>query len=80
MRYLTLLLIALLPIGCISTQFDFGEAHLKTTRLGTQTRFGKITLQQGTNKFMLEGYTSDQVESLKAVAEGTAKGLAQGIK
>lgn len=28
----------------------------------------------------MEGYESDQVEGLKAVAEGVAKGLAQGAK
>ncbi len=80
MKTLSLLTLSLLLTGCTHTEFKFGQASLKTTRFGTQTKLGKINFKQGTNEFSLEGYTSDQVEGLKAVAEGVAKGLAQGVK
>lgn len=50
------------------TRFSFGT-NLQITDLSA------TTAPNGDRTITLQGYTSDQVESLKAVAEGVAKGL-----
>lgn len=79
MKKFTLLTFLLLT-GCVHTEFDPATGRFSRTSFATQTKFGEVELRTGTNYAHIKGYTSDQVESLKAVAEGLAKGAVQGAK
>lgn len=71
----TLILIPLLLAGCVRTSFNPSTGAFNRVSFGTQAKFSELVIQSGTNHVSLKGYTSDQVESLKAIAEGVARGL-----
>jgi len=64
--------------GCSQITYRDRGVEFTRTSFGTQTQITELTAKinpEGANSIRLQGYTSDQVESLKAVAEGVAKGL-----
>lgn len=69
--------------GCTVIEYRDGESSFKRTSFGTQlqiTELNATTDKKGNRKITLQGYTSDQVEALKAVAEGVAEGAMKGMK
>jgi len=73
----------LILIGCSEVVYKENGAEFKRVSFGTQTQVSEFTVGRdpgGKITFEMKGYQSDQVQAIGAVAEGVAKGLAQGIK
>lgn len=83
MKYCLLSLVLTSLHGCTTIRYQDGPVTFTRTSFGTQLQVNELRAsinQSGQRKIEMVGYTSDQVESLKAVAEGVAKGLAEGAK
>lgn len=70
-----------LGAGCSSLDYDAVgkdgvQHHLHVSGFGNKRAIRSLRIGDA----VMEGYMGDQVEALKAVAEGVAKGLAQGAK
>lgn len=74
----------LLLSGCVVDRYsDASGAKFSRTAFGNRTTIGDLTLTKSTNgitQFRLRGYSNDQVEGLRAVAEGVSEGVVKGFK
>jgi len=69
--------------GCTTTTMTQGDFRFNRLAIGNKTAIGKLTAEKdtaGVLKVSLESYSNDQVEAIKAIAEGVAKGLAEAAK
>lgn len=62
--------------GCTTRTITYGDATYKSVRFANKETIGGVTIiaPDGTT-FKMDTYTSDQVQSAGAIAEGVAKGL-----
>jgi hypothetical protein len=77
-KLVTFLALPLCLLACTTITYKDGSAVFTRTSFGTQLQIMELaasTDEHGRRTVRLEGYTSDQVQALKAVAEGVAKGL-----
>lgn len=77
------ILLVLSLCSCTEIVYKDGTASFTRTSFGTNLQIMTLTAttdDHGNRTIQLEGYTSDQTEALKAVAEGAAKGAVKGIK
>ncbi len=77
-----ILVMGLLLCGCVRIGYtapDGAQFHYTRPAFG-KVVIGKLDVTRGSNTVHLEGYQSDQVEAMKAVAEGVATGLAKAAK
>lgn len=79
--FLFILLIGGAFTGCSSVTYKSGDTTVSRWSFGTMTEIGLVDIKNrdGTGA-RVEAAKTDQVEALKAVAEGVAKGLAAGAK
>jgi hypothetical protein len=73
---------ALCP-ACTTIKYKDGTSEFTRTSFGTNLQIMELkasTAPNGDRTITLQGYTSDQVEALRAVAEGVAKGFSMGVK
>jgi hypothetical protein len=75
---------AVLPLSaCTTIRYQDGSSEFSRTSFGTNLQITELkasTAPNGDRTITLQGYTSDQVEALRAVAEGVAKGFSMGVK
>lgn len=79
----TILLIALAVMaGCATrtAQTPDGKVLYKSTRFGNKEGIKRVEYRGADGAvFILEGYSSDQVEGMGIIAEAAARGAVQGI-
>jgi hypothetical protein len=83
MSYLILGFAAFLLLGCSTIRYKENGAEFERMSFGTQTQISRFSVSRdagGRITFNIEGLQSDQVEAIKAAAEGAAKGLAEGAR
>jgi hypothetical protein len=84
MKILTICIgLAGLLSGCSTIRYREDGAEFERIAFGTQTQISRFSVsrdQSGRITFNIEGLKSDQVEAIKAAAEGAAKGLAEGAR
>jgi hypothetical protein len=83
MAYLLLGFVVFSTVGCSTIRYKESGAEFERTAFGTQTQISKFSVDRdpsGRITFNIEGLKSDQVEAIKAAAEGAAKGIAEGAK
>lgn len=81
MKY-TILLLALIIAGCTTrtAQTPDGKVIYKSTRFGNKEAIKRVEYRGADGVvFILEGYSSDQVEGMGIVAEAAARGAVQGM-
>ena len=64
--------------ACTTLTYRDGTSEFSRVSFGTNLQITELrasTAPNGDRTIMLYGYKSDQVEALKAVAEGVAKGM-----
>ena len=64
--------------ACTTLTYRDGTSEFSRVSFGTNLQIAELrasTAPNGDRTIMLYGYKSDQIEALKAVAEGVAKGL-----
>jgi hypothetical protein len=69
--------------ACTTIRYHDGTSEFSRTSFGTNLQITELrasTAPNGDRTITLQGYTSDQVEALRAVAEGVAKGFSMGVK
>jgi uncharacterized protein YdeI (BOF family) len=69
--------------ACTTIKYSDGSSEFRRTSFGTNLQITELkasTAPNGDRTITLQGYTSDQVEALRAVAEGVAKGFSMGVK
>lgn len=74
----SLIILSILLAACTTLRFKDGDSEFFRTSVGTQLQITKLSVTtdaKNNRTIEMHGYTSDQVEALKAVAEGVAKGL-----
>jgi len=79
MKYLALLL---LLTGCATRTVTLpdGSVLYKSVRFGNKEQIKKIEFRHGSDVFILEGYSSDQVEALGVVTKAAVEGAIAGAK
>jgi len=78
MRAIVFLMAAAIS-ACTTLTYRDGTSEFSRTSFGTNLQITELhasTAPNGDRTISLQGYTSDQVEALRAVAEGVAKGMA----
>ncbi len=73
----------MLATGCSHIQYRENGVEFDKFTFGTITQLAEFSVDRsptGLIIFKLSGAKSDQVQALEKVAEGVAKGLAQGVK
>jgi hypothetical protein len=77
----TIALIAVCMLcGCSTISYTDGHTTISRSSVGNKLSISKLMIEKDTNgvtKVNMEGYANDQVEGLRAVAEGVAKGMAE---
>jgi hypothetical protein len=74
---------ALSLAACTTIRYQDGTSKFTRTSFGTNLQITELrasTAPNGARTITLQGYTSDQVEALRAVAEGVAKGFSAAVK
>jgi hypothetical protein len=69
--------------ACTTIRYQDGTSEFSRTSFGTNLQITELrasTAPNGDRMITLQGYTSDQVEALRAVAEGVAKGFSAAVK
>ena len=76
---ITAAVVAALTAGCVQTKVKSPNGwEVSRTAFGLNTAIGRFQVQQATNGTfdgLLEGYSSDGTQTIRAVAEGVASGL-----
>ena len=83
MNLIKLILFLFSLTSCTHIQYAENGMTFSRTSFGTVTQIGKLTVDRdksGKAIVTIESLASDQVQALEKVAEGVAKGLAQGVK
>ena len=80
MKYLALIL--LLTAGCATRTVTLPDGSIlyKSTRLGNKEQIKRLEFRHGADVFILEGYSSDQVEALGIVTEAAVKAAISSAK
>jgi hypothetical protein len=83
MRNLLIFFVIAALSGCTTVRYQDGTSVFSRTSFGTNLQITELrasTSPNGDRTITLQGYTSDQVEALRAVAEGVAKGFSAAVK
>jgi len=78
-----LALVALIAItGCTTRTVTLpdGSVLYKSSRFGNKEQIRRLEFRHGTDVFILEGYSSDQVEALGIVTKAAVEGAISGMK
>lgn len=80
---ITLLILSIVLSGCNSMTYESGSTKFSRSAVGTRNSITELLVEvdpaTGVRKIHMKGYRNDQVEALGVVAEGVAKGVAQGL-
>ncbi len=80
MKYLALLLLLLAGCATRTVTLPDGSVLYKSSRFGNKEQIKRIEFRHGADVFILEGYSSDQVEVLSAVTEAAVKAAISSAK
>jgi len=80
MRYL--LIIPLLLVGCATRTVTLpdGSVLYKSSRFGNKEQIKRLEFRHGSDVFILEGYSSDQVEALGVVTKAAVEAAISSAK
>lgn len=82
MSWIGIASILMILTGCTTITYEDGAAKFTRTSFGTQLQITELKAtisDKGTRTIKIQGYSSDQAEGMKAVAEGVAAGVVAGF-